>query len=266
MHRMKQIATFLCALAMLCVAAEQPVTPLLRGHSHNDYEQKRPLADALDAGFCSVEADVFLIEGELLVGHTVFGVRRERTLKSLYLDPLRKRVSENGGRVYRDGPAFYLMIDVKTDAATTWKALEKTLADYAPMLTTWRGEKIEPGAVTVIISGNRDRDALAKSDLRHAAIDGRLSDLKTNPPTTLVPWVSAGWTGEFKWTGEGAMPDDERAKLKRFVDEAHAQKRMIRFWEAPDMPAAWKELRDAGVDLINTDNLKGLAAFLQKDR
>jgi hypothetical protein len=32
----------------------------------------------------------------------------------------------------------------------------------------------------------------------------------------------------------------------------------------PDQAFAWKELYESGVDLINTDNLKGLHAFLQQ--
>jgi len=43
--------------------------PLLRAHSHNDYAHTRPLLDALDQGFCSVEADIYLENGQLLVGH-----------------------------------------------------------------------------------------------------------------------------------------------------------------------------------------------------
>ncbi|HET6325009.1 MAG TPA: hypothetical protein VFG04_09940, partial [Planctomycetaceae bacterium] len=52
----------------LGLAAEP--TPLIRAHAHNDYEHKRPLFDALDQGLCSVEADIFLVDGQLLVGHT----------------------------------------------------------------------------------------------------------------------------------------------------------------------------------------------------
>ena len=44
-------------------AADEPVTPLRQAHAHNDYEHPRPLLDALDHGFCSVEADVFLTDG-----------------------------------------------------------------------------------------------------------------------------------------------------------------------------------------------------------
>ena len=77
--------------------------PLVNCHSHNDYLQPRPLLDALDCGLSSVEADVFLVDGRLLVGHYKFQTRSDHTLQSLYLDPLRARVKQNGGRVYPQG-------------------------------------------------------------------------------------------------------------------------------------------------------------------
>ena len=43
--------------------------PLLRAHAHNDYLHSRPLADALAHGFWSIEADVWLTNGALLVAH-----------------------------------------------------------------------------------------------------------------------------------------------------------------------------------------------------
>src|SRR6266568_639216 len=91
------------------VLAAEP-TPLIHAHAHNDYEHKRPLFDALDQGFCSVEADIYLVDGELLVAHDRAKVRPERTLQALYLDPLADRVRRNGGRVYRDGPPVVLLI------------------------------------------------------------------------------------------------------------------------------------------------------------
>jgi len=50
--------------------------------------------------------------------------------------------------------------------------------------------------------------------------------------------------------------------LKQIVEKAHAQGRKIRFWATPDKPEVWKALFDAGVDLINTDDLGGLQKFL----
>lgn len=76
-----------------------PATPI--AHSHNDYLQERPLFDALDRGFTSIEADVFPRGRELRVAHTVWGIRKGRTLESLYLRPLRDQL----GRARATGDA-----------------------------------------------------------------------------------------------------------------------------------------------------------------
>src|ERR1043166_3466380 len=55
--------------------------PLVRAHAHNDYEHGRPLLDALDQGFCSIEADVWLVDGKLLVAHDRDRGKSERTLE-----------------------------------------------------------------------------------------------------------------------------------------------------------------------------------------
>src|SRR5690349_19196948 len=75
--------------------------PLWRAHAHNDYEHPRPLSDALDHRFGSVEADIFLVGDQLLIGHTPDDLDPTRTLESLYLDPLARIVKANHGSVYR---------------------------------------------------------------------------------------------------------------------------------------------------------------------
>lgn len=254
------------ALALLFLAPAQPpdaaVTPVPRAHAHNDYEHPRPLFDALANGFRSVEADIWLTKDGLLVAHTPFGLKAGRTLQALYLDPLRARVKATGGAVFKDGPPFYLLIDVKTDAKETGAALAKVLADYADILTTTRAGKTERKAVTVVVSGNCDRAALTGAAVRHAAIDGRPPDLDGDAPADLIPWVSASWSSQFKWDGKGDMPAAERDRLREFVRKAHAKGRMVRFWGTPKTPALWREFVAADVDLINTDKLADLRAFL----
>lgn len=252
-------------VALLAPHAGADDPPSRRAHAHNDYEHKRPLLDALDRGFCSVEADIWLTADGLLVAHTVADLKPGRTLQKLYLDPLRERAKANAGKVYKDGPAFHLLIDVKTDAKKTYAELAKVLEGYADILTTTTDGKAEPKAVTVVVSGNCDRDAIAKQAVRYAAIDGRPGDLDAAAPAALVPWVSASWGSQFKWDGTGAMPDAERARLREYVARAHKQGRAVRFWAAPDRPEAWKELLAADVDLINTDKLADLRAFLLKE-
>ena len=245
------------------------VVPLPSAHAHNDYEHPRPLLDALDHGFCSVEADVFLVGGKLLVAHNRLGVRPDRTLGSLYLDPLRERADANGGRIYPGGPTLVLLVDLKTAGETTWPAVRDVLKAYAPILTSWTDGKKQERAVTVILTGDVPRaavaaDSAAAAAVRYAACDGRLPDLDASPPppVDLVPLVSSGWRKTFAWRGAGPMPEPDRRKLRELAAKAHAQGRTIRFWAAPDNAAAWAEQQSAGVDLINTDDLKGLRAFL----
>jgi hypothetical protein len=243
-------------------ATAPAVKPLVNAHAHNDYEHPRPLLDALDAGFCSVEADVFLVNGRLLVAHNLPDVRPQRTLQALYLDPLKQRVAAHAGRVYRDGPEFFLMVDIKSEAEATYAALREALAAYEPMLTSFRDGKLTRNAVTVIVSGSRPVRTMRNEPRRLAMLDGRLEDLRRGYPPELMPLISARWGDAFAWTGQGQMPPEQREALKALVDRVHGQGRRIRFWAIPDSAAGWGELRTAGVDLINTDKLQELRQFL----
>ncbi len=265
-----QIGFISCVSAVLLAglfagAAEKDkpsLTPLRHAHAHNDYLHKRPLLDALEQGFCSVEADVFLVDGELLVAHERQSIRPGRTLEKLYLAPLKERIQANRGHVYPDGPPFYLLIDIKSNARPTYAAVDKVLARYGDILSTKRDDKFERKAVTVVISGNRDAETIAAQKVRYAGLDGRPNDLDSDAPAHQMPWISANWGLIFRWQGEGPMPDDQRRRLKEFVAKAHKHGRMVRFWATPEKPEVWKELLAAGVDLINTDKLPELRKYL----
>jgi hypothetical protein len=271
-----KFSVLMCGVLGLLLAAHSSaaeVRPLVQAHSHNDYEQKRPLLEALDYGFCSVEADVYLVEGQLWVAHDRKDLKPERTLKSLYLEPLAERVRNRVG-IFADPQArLMLLVDVKGQGAEVYQRLKTELAPYAPMLTRFRDTGVVTGAVTVVLSGDRAWD-LARADRdRWCALDGRMSDLtnaapagvagSSRPPASLVPLVSESWRTLFRWDGDGEMSASDKARLKGLVSQAHAQGRKIRFWALPDRPEAWKVCQDAGVDLINTDKIPALSAFLQ---
>jgi hypothetical protein len=245
------------------IAADHAVEPLPNAHAHNDYWHARPLDDALDQGFSSVEADVFLVDGKLHVGHEQSELRLERTLESLYLAPLARRVRENKGRVHNGGERFLLLVDIKSDADKTYKHLCSVLSKYGDMLTTWEGARIRRGAITVVISGNRPHPDAVGAGRRFAGLDGRLSDLDSDVSSHVMPMISDNWRSHFTWNGDGHMPEDERAKLKEFVGKAHAAARWLRFWGTAENESVWRELRSAGVDLIGTDQLERLRLFLR---
>lgn len=236
-------------------AAELPCLP--GAHAHNDYLHSRPLLDALKQGFCSVEADVHLMNGKLLVAHDPDQVDPARTLEGLYLKPLQERVTRKALR-----GEFFLMIDFKTEAESTYDALRGLLKNYSSMLTAFSSNAVTANAITIVISGNRPIHTLSDEPVRFAAIDGRLPDLQTNPPRSMMPWISDNWTKHFTWRGEEEFPDAERKKLDGWVKQAHEQGRKIRFWAVPDNARGWSVLRRAKVDLINTDKLADLRAFL----
>ena len=259
--RALSLAAMACCVYGLAMA-ETILVPLPNAHSHNDYAHDRPLLDALDHGFCSIEADVFLVDGQLLVAHNRKDTRPERTLQALYLDPLKERVAANGGRVYPGGPSVTLLIDFKTEAETTYAALRGVLAQYSDMLTRFTAHSTDEGAVTVILSGNSPRDQVEGEAVRYAAIDGRPGDLDGSLNPHLVPLVSESWRSLFKWWGDGPIPEDQHAKLVDLVTRAHAKGCRVRFWATPEREDLWRLLLETGVDLLNTDQLPRLQAFL----
>jgi N-acyl-D-amino-acid deacylase len=246
------------------------ISPLIHGHAHNDYEHKRPLFDALDNGFCSVEADIYLVNGELLVAHERFQTKPEKTLQSLYLEPLRERVKKNGGRVYAGGPECTLLIDIKTDWKTTYPVLRDVLKQYSDILTVFRSESKKTNAITAIITGNRSKAMFAGETERYCALDGELADLDSDVSPELIPWISSNWSSTFHWNGHGQIPADEKSRLKEIVAKGHAKGCRLRFWGSPDNPDFWRELLADDVDLINTDKLSELRGFVEanyiKDR
>ncbi|HJT33569.1 MAG TPA: phosphatidylinositol-specific phospholipase C/glycerophosphodiester phosphodiesterase family protein [Pirellulales bacterium] len=261
------IALFLLARVSVADPPDVPKTrPLLQAHAHNDYLHARPLLDALDHSFTSVEADVFLVDGQLLVAHERSQLDPHRTLRRLYLDPLKSLAQRHGGRIWPDGPTLTLLVDMKADGEAAYRALDEQLADYADIISSAHDGRWQTKAVTVVVSGDRAWKTIAGERSRRVGLDGRLSDLGSDLPVHLLPLISDNWTNHFRWRGEGPLPAAERAKLRDIVKRAHAKRRRVRFWATPDVPAVWRELAAAEVDLINTDDLAGLERFLRKEQ
>jgi len=247
--------------------------PLWHAHAHNDYEHPRPLFDALDHRFGSVEADIFLVGDQLLIGHDASELDPSRTLESLYLDPLAALVKANHGSVYRGWHRpLQLLIDIKTEGSSTYLELDRHLQRYKHLFTTYAHGRVHPGAVTNVISGDRAaRTPMEAQTVRRAFYDGRLTDLGSSAPASFISLISDNWALNFTWLGEGTFPDAERQKLRSIVAQAHAAGQTVRFWNTPDLAgpardALWGELLAAGVDFLNTDDLAGLEAFLDAHR
>ena len=234
-------------------------TPVhVNAHAHNDYEHRRPLFDALENGFISIEADVYLIDGKLLVSHDHPGADA-KTLESLYIIPLDSIRKANGGWIY---PAhtipLLIMIDIKSNAEATFKAILKVLSMYEACFNT----PTRQGPIQLFISGNRPI-SLIRSDPKHlSAIDGRPEDLGKGFSSDVMPVVSENYKKIMKWNGNGSPSKEDLSNLKALAVKVHGENKKLRLWGIPDNENTWQILLDAGVDLINTDKLRELNLFL----
>ncbi|WP_026180914.1 phosphatidylinositol-specific phospholipase C/glycerophosphodiester phosphodiesterase family protein [Demetria terragena] len=240
--------------------------PLERAHAHNDYEHDRPLGDALANGFTSVEADVWLVDGELYIGHD--GPDLTRTLRSLYLEPLRARVRRAGHSTYDHwGGSLRLLIDVKSDGDEAYGVLQQQLSAYPDLVTVWRKGRRKTRPVTAVLSGELANRVVPQRDTRWFGFDGRIDALPAGANAEQIPLVSENWSKFFTWRGVGPMPGDQRRLLHDIVSGLHADGYQVRLWATPDTDeaartAVWREEIAAGVDVLNTDHLTALRSFL----
>ena len=239
--------------------------PLLRAHAHNDYQHPRPLEDAADLGFTSVEVDVFPGEGRLFVGHDLRDLILPRTFEDLYLRPLVTRLEATGtvlGHPLAERGGFLLLVDAKVGGEDVLTLLEEKLSPHRRWLTRWVDGRLVPGELTVLLSGSRPTGTLRARRERLVHLDGRPGELG-RLDAALAPMVSTSWHSRFRWRGQGEQPEAERHQLEELVARAHAGGHRLRFWALPHDERVWEAVHAAGVDLLQSDDLPRLARFLR---
>ena len=123
-------------LTFLWVNGQDPAV-----HSHNDYLQDVPFWKAISAGVLSVESDVFLMGGKLMVAHEKEHIIEDRTLESLYLKPINEFLQLN----LIPNKKLQLLIDLKSEAYTTLDAIVKELKKYPTIINNKN--------ISIVISG-----------------------------------------------------------------------------------------------------------------
>jgi alkaline phosphatase len=238
-------------LLMFSVFAYAQSGKAVKIHSHNDYLQEIPFHTAYDSGCQSIEVDIYLKEGELFATHTETDILPGHTLRSLYLEPLKKIYSSHHGRMH----SLQLLIDLKSDAGRTLEALLACLRDYPELLAS--------GKIAFVISGNRPPPEAYTAYPDFVKFD--YQDLE--PPGSQaildkIALVSLDFHGISSWDGKGPITPGECSKAKAAITSAHSMGKPFRFWGCPDTEAAWKFFSESGVDFINTDRPAKCALYL----
>ena len=247
---------FLIQMSMLSTQA-QVKQEVSNAHSHNDYEQHRPFELAYENGFGSVEADVWLKDGKLCVAHDAKDIDSKKTIGSLYLDPLLKKLKANKGHIYPDRKKkLQLLIDIKSEAKATIEVLIKELENYPDLINNKN--------LKFVISGNRPKPEEYANYPVFIFFDGRPNEEYDKEALKKVGLISESYYKFARWNGVGEIAANERIALLSAIQKAHQKGKPFRFWATPDTEASWKLFMELGVDYINTDKVEGLAAFLGK--
>lgn len=259
---MVRLVTVLLFLVSLNIQGQQI---LYNAFSHNDYWRDRPLFDALDYGFNCVEADLWLIDGELYVAHDKPEPNNSIIFKELYLKPLAKRIADNGGKVYPNSEKpFFLMIDCKTSGEEMYPLLKEQLEEYKDLFCQVKNGKYHEGAVLLFISGDRPIKSIMSENTRIAFLDGRVNDLDKNIPKTTMPVISDNYSNYIRWRGDGEIPEAELIKMRGILKKAHDEGKLFRWWGAPDTEEFKRFFIREGVDLIGADDLSILHDVLKQ--
>ncbi|KAJ5819628.1 hypothetical protein N7474_005219 [Penicillium riverlandense] len=245
-------------------------------HSHNDYWRRIPLQSALAAGCISVEADVWLSDDELLVGHTQHTLKSEQTLRKLYLEPLTRMLYKHNAMaenvtlstskddiagVFATDPAqtLFLLVDFKDNGEKIWPHLVKQLEPLRQdgFLSHVNGSDLIRRPVTIVVTGNAPFSHILENTLRDVFYDAPLDKLSTaldSPPiqsnaTSLskaamggpyTPLNSYYASADFRKTiGSVALnrfSQGQLVRLRRQVKAAHDLGLKVRYWGTPNWP------------------------------
>lgn len=250
----------LILLLVFALTATKAQYTTFNAHSHNDYEQKTPFYLAYNAQFGSIEADIWAVDGELFVAHNKTEIAAVNTMDHLYIKPIVALFKKHGGRVSADPSyTFQLLIDLKTKVEPTLTLLTDKLKKYPDVFDP----AVNKNAVRITITGNRPDPSGFKAYPEFIYFDGNIKKNYDADQLKRVGIYSENLAFFTSWKGMGAIPAQEEIRLKQIIDSVHGINKRIRFWNAPDSPEAWKMLMKLKVDLINTDHIPELSAFLK---
>ncbi|MCJ1229737.1 Altered inheritance of mitochondria protein 6 [Toensbergia leucococca] len=204
-------------------------------HSHNDYWRHVPLYSAISAGCIGVEADVWLFDKDLYVGHSTASLTRNRTLKTLYIDPLLDVLSKQNPTTYfhpyqntnphgvfdtNPSQTLVLLIDFKTDGPALWPFVHSALEPLRSRkyLTYLNGTELVHGPITVVGTGNTPFNLVTSdtSNPQHdiffdAPLDEMWEDREWEETHGWPEW-DEGSPGEVLVEDEGSAEEDQLFK------------------------------------------------------
>ena len=255
---MKKILKSWLLFAALCTCATAVAERPILIHSHNDYCRRAPFWQAYAQQVYSIEADVFLHGGKLLVGHEVEDLSPGMTFEALYVEPVVTLFKRNGGRAWKDsGEHLQLMVELKSATEPTLQAVAALLGRYPEVFDP----AVNPEAVRIVVTGRVPAPADFGKYPSYIRFDGVWDADYTPAQLERIALISADFSNYSQWNGKGSIIPAERAELETVIARAHAWGKPVRFWGAPEGTTVYYTFYDMGIDYLNTDHPEVCAAF-----
>ena len=227
-----------------CIPASAQQRCTVPGYAHNDYENRRPLLDAVEAGYAGVEADYFLVRGRLLVGHDPDQLKRDRTLQSLYLEPLRD-LARRQGPLCGSEKRFLLNIEAKQNSRPAFDSLQAVLSRYPDLLGP--GGWVE----VVLVGWTPPFDSLGDARIQYRV--ERVRQIDSIPPDPRITLISVRYPDFVRYPDRSNRFHSVMAALVR--QTRMVPNRRLRMYDVPYSSVIYQALLKAGVDLIGVKDL-----------
>lgn len=232
-----------------------------RGHSHNDYEQNRPLFDALKLRYISIEVDIHPRNSELIVSHTRTKLGSKKTLQELYLNPLDSIIRRKKGTVFsNDSTSLILMIDFKSRKKKAFDLLATLLGTYEHLFYRRINGIDSWGPIQILLSGNPPLKKLEELRSPYLFIDGRIGKKYSDYQSSMISRVSTPFH-------KVSLSSSKKSKLllHNLIKSAHANNRKVRLWSVPNNSETWLKLLKMGLDFISVDDLQDFDSVYRQD-
>jgi hypothetical protein len=267
-------------------------------HSHNDYWRRVPLYEAIYYGCTSVEADVWLHDNDLLVGHDTMSLHKDRTFRTLYIDRIEELLEDRTSSLASDEAEprgifdkdptqpLVVLVDFKTGGQDTYMAVYDQLESLRAKnyLTFFNGSEVISRQVTVVASGIAPFELVtANTTYRDIFFDAPLHSMKNRPldgegvsGLQLIPeenhqfdatnsfYASTSFGRYIGTIWFGRLREKQLRLIRDFIAAAHQRGLKARFWGTPSWPSGlrnyvWDVLLKEGVDYLNVDDLRAAA-------
>lgn len=239
-----------------------------------------PLFDALAAGCTSVEADIWLPEQQdstlgLRVGHKASSLSGDRTLASLYVQPLVSIMENIAGSqdsnssIFETDPSqtLVLVLDFKSDGPALWPHVNAQLEALRgkSWLRHWNGmsRTIVPGPLTIVATGTAPWDLIvANTTYRDIFYDAPLVELNSDRFNISNSFFASASLGQA--VGKplfGKFNSESLTKMTSQIANAKAKGLVSRYWDTPAWPInvrdrVWNTLVSNEVGTLNVDDLE----------